>query len=185
MASSGCLQRYPKPDPENRGRAGLNLSLSCLPIRRIISRGEISMRRFNRLTIVGTLLCGAALTSVVIQSQQPIPRSEWRYYGGDKGYTRYSSLDQINRNNVKNLRIAWRRPAVNARLTQAFPDLRPSAYLRSTPIMIDGVLYTQDGHGLVIAIDGETGRTIWEQQPATPTREDAAGSPTRGVDYWR
>ena len=39
--------------------------------------------------------------------------------------------------------------------------------------MIDGVLYTQDAHGLVIALDGETGRTIWEQ-PFAPTREEAA-----------
>ena len=50
--------------------------------------------------------------------------------------------------------------------------------------MIDGVLYTQDAHGLVIALDGETGRTIWEQ-PFGPDREDARGASTRGVDYWR
>ena len=30
---------------------------------------------------------------------------EWRYYGGDKAFTRYSPLDQIDRNTVKNLRI--------------------------------------------------------------------------------
>jgi glucose dehydrogenase len=47
------------------------------------------------------------------------------------------------------------------------------------------VLYTQDAHGLVTAIDGETGGTIWAQQPFAPTREEANGAPTRGVDYWR
>ena len=51
--------------------------------------------------------------------------------------------------------------------------------------MIDGVLYTQDAHGLVVAIDGETGKTIWEQQPFAQTREEANGGATRGVDYWR
>ena len=114
----------------------------------------------------------------------PQPQTEWRYYGGNKGFTRYSALDQINRDNVKGLRIAWRRPAVNDKMIAAFPDTRPNAYLRATPIMIDGVLYTQDAHGLVIALDGETGRTIWEQ-PFGPDREDARGASTRGVDYWR
>jgi quinoprotein glucose dehydrogenase len=118
-------------------------------------------------------------------AQAPQPQTQWRYFGGDKGFTRYSSLDQINRDNVSRLRMAWRRPAVNATLMAALPDLRPNAYLRSTPIAIDGVLYTQDAHGLVIALDGETGRTIWEQQPFATTMAEAAGASTRGLDYWR
>ena len=125
-----------------------------------------------------------AFTIAVVAAQAPQPQTEWRYYGGNKGFTRYSALDQINRNNVESLRIAWRRPAVNDKMIAAFPDTRPNAYLRATPIMIDGVLYTQDAHGLVIALDGETGRTIWEQ-PFGPAREDASGASTRGVDYWR
>ena len=125
-------------------------------------------------------LCAAA----VVAAQAPQPAAEWRYYGGNKGFTRYSALDQINRDNVKSVRVAWRRPAVNDKLIAAFPDTRPNAYLRATPIMIDGVLYTQDAHGLVIALDGETGRAIWEQ-PFGPDREDARGASTRGVDYWR
>jgi quinoprotein glucose dehydrogenase len=129
-------------------------------------------------------LCAVAATIAVVALQTPQPPSEWRYYGGNKGFTRYSALDQINRDNVKSLRIAWRRPALNDKMIAAFPDTRPNAYLRATPIMIDGVLYTQDAHGLVIALDGETGRTIWEQ-PFGPDREDARGASTRGVDYWR
>src|SRR5918995_5480892 len=147
-------------------------------------------------------LCAVAATIAVVASQphQPFdsavhavgarglaqdkPQTEWRYYGGNKGVTRYSPLDQINRDNVKSLRIAWRRPALNDKMLAAFPDTRPNSYLRATPIMIDGVLYTQDAHGLVIALDGETGRTIWEQ-PFGPDREEARGASTRGVDYWR
>ncbi len=127
---------------------------------------------------------GAAVTIAIVASQAPQPRTEWRYFGGDKGFTRYSALDQINPDNVRSVRIAWRRPAVNPRMIAAFPDTRPNAYLRATPIMIDGVLYTQDAHGLVIALDGETGRTVWEQ-PFGSAREDASGASTRGVDYWR
>jgi quinoprotein glucose dehydrogenase len=136
-----------------------------------------------RLAILALGIAAAAMAAAA--SQTPRPRTEWRYFGGDKGFTRYSALDQINRDNVGTLRIAWRRSAVNDTLVAAFPDTRPNAYLRATPIIIDGVLYTQDAHGLVMALDGETGRTIWEQQPFAPSREEAAGASTRGVDYWR
>ncbi|MGH9219781.1 MAG: PQQ-binding-like beta-propeller repeat protein, partial [Vicinamibacterales bacterium] len=136
-------------------------------------------------------LSAAGATIAVVASQAPQPpfdsaqgkQTEWRYYGGNKGFTRYSALDQINRDNVKSLRIAWRRPAVNDKMIAAFSDTRPNSYLRATPIMIDGVLYTQDAHGLVIALDGETGRTLWEQ-PFGRDLEDARGASTRGVDYW-
>jgi quinoprotein glucose dehydrogenase len=143
------------------------------------------VRRLERL-IIGSLsltLVGAA--AAVIHSQGRAASGDWRYFGGTKAFTRYSPLDQINRDNVKNLRIVWRRPAVSDQLTQAFPDLRVSNYLRSTPIFIDGRLYSQNAHGLVVAFDGESGKTVWEQELFARTREEANGSATRGVDYWQ
>src|ERR671920_644103 len=117
------------------------------------------MRSAKLLPAALTLVAVSAAVAVVA-SQAPRPSAVWRYYGGNKGFTRYSALDHINRDNVKSLRIAWRRAALNDKMIAAFPDTRPNSYLRATPIMIDGVLYTQDAHGLVIALDGETGRTI-------------------------
>jgi quinoprotein glucose dehydrogenase len=139
----------------------------------------------RRLGVFSSTLALAAATIAIVGSQTRDGGTGWPDYGGDKGFTRYSALDQINRDNVKNLRIVWRRSAVNEKLLQAFPDVRPNPYLRSTPIMVDGILYTQDGNGLVIALDAETGDTLWAQQLASPTPEDANGSPTRGVEYWR
>jgi glucose dehydrogenase len=141
------------------------------------------MRRFYRP--LGFVLLAAAAAALGVRSQAQAPSREWRYFGGDHAFTRYSPLDQINRDNVKNLRIAWRRPATTESLTQAFPDLRVNAYLRATPIIVDGVLYTQNAHGLVTAINGETGQTIWEQELFARTRDEANGTATRGVDYWR
>jgi quinoprotein glucose dehydrogenase len=133
-------------------------------------------------TLGVALAVGAVLTA---QAPRPAIASEWRYFGGDKGFTRYSALDQIDRNNVKNLRIAWRRSAISDKIMKAFPELRVNNYLRSTPIMIDGVLYTQNAHGLVMALDGETGTVIWEQPLSAATRDEANATPTRGVDFWR
>jgi quinoprotein glucose dehydrogenase len=143
------------------------------------------MARFRRSVIICLIasLGAGALPAATTPPAQP-QQSEWSYFGGSKGFTRYSPLDQIHRDNVADLRIAWRRPAVRSELTEAFPDLFPSAYLRSTPIFVDGVLYAQDAHGLVIALDAATGEIVWEQELVEFTQEEADGEPTRGVDYW-
>ncbi len=129
-------------------------------------------------------LITAAIASAALNAQ---PRSGggWQTYGGDKAFTRYSPLDQINRENVKNLHVVWRRPAVDPQIMDEFPDLTPSNYFRGTPVVIDGVLYAPDGVGLVEAFDAATGRTKWVQQPVEPTLREAAGQSTRGVAYWR
>ena len=44
---------------------------------------------------------------------------QWRSVGGDSAYTRYSPLDQINKTNVRTLKIAWRKPGVDPALKEA------------------------------------------------------------------
>jgi glucose dehydrogenase len=133
-----------------------------------------------RLALTGAL---AATGTMVILSQGR--QVEWRYFGGDRAFTRYSPADQITRENVKNLQVVWRRPAVDEKLTAAFANMRVNQYLRSTPIMIDGMLYAQDVHGFVSAFDAGTGVTLWQQEPFARTADEAGGQSTRGVDYWR
>ena len=109
---------------------------------------------------------------------------EWRSYSGDQGSTKYAPLDQINRTNVKNLRIAWRRPAVDPLLSGKDPKLQVPNNFRATPLMIGGVLYSPNGVGLVEAFDPGTGKTIWIQEPP-PGPDALRGTSTRGVAYWR
>ena len=66
--------------------------------------------------------------------------SEWRFYGGDAGSTKYSPLDQINASNVKQLEIAWRWKAENF-------GPRPDYNWEVTPLMVGGVLYFTAGTG--------------------------------------
>ena len=138
------------------------------------------MRRLQRQIGAGlSVIIVAVLGALAVRAQKPI--AEWRYYGGDKAFTRYSPLAQITRDNVKNLKIAWRRPAVDSSLTQAFPGLRVSAFLKVTPIVIDGVLYTPNAHGLITAFDGATGATKWEQEPFARTAVQGPRE-TQGTD---
>ena len=141
------------------------------------------MRRF-KLSVGAALALGLAVLSVLPARSQG-RTLEWRYFGGDKGFTRYSPADQINKDTVKNLRIAWRRPAMNPAFKEAFPGLRVNSYLRATPIMIDGMLYVQDVHGFVSAFDAGSGDLIWQQEPFARTEEELQAQSTRGVDYWR
>ena len=104
---------------------------------------------------------------------------EWRYYGGDAASTKYSPLEQINKDNVKDLRIAWRWKAQN------FGRV-PEYNLQATPLMIGGVLYTTAGTSRnVVAIDAATGETLWTWRLDEGTRgERAPRRNHRGVAYW-
>src|SRR5438045_7382129 len=108
---------------------------------------ELDMLRFPRMMVTTIVVTLVALAAVVARTQEKSSADEkstgegWHHYGGDKGFTRYSPLAQINPANVGTLRIAWRRPAVDAQLTEGFPDLSPPPYFRATPLIVDHVLY--------------------------------------------
>jgi len=61
------------------------------------------------------------------------------------------------------------------------PGLLVPNNFRSTPLMINGVLYASDGIGLVEAFDPSTGKTIWVQEPPESTPEVLAGAATRSI----
>jgi len=136
--------------------------------------------RRHIVTFKRTLLQGAVLSLLA----SPAVAQSWPYWGGSKSFDRYSPLAEINAQNVKQLGLAWTRPAVDPSITAKYEDILPSEYFKGTPVMIDDVLYAPNGVGLVEAFDALTGATKWVQQPFTPTLGEAAGSSTRGLDYW-
>jgi glucose dehydrogenase len=131
------------------------------------------------LLVLWTMASGLAMSERQLANRE-LSRVEWRYYSGDNAATKYSPLDQIDKTNVATLQIAWRRPQVDARLLQGAP-VRLLNNFRSTPIMVDGVLYASNGVGLAEAFDPETGRTLWVQKPDA---DGMRGSANRGVAYW-
>jgi quinoprotein glucose dehydrogenase len=112
-------------------------------------------------------------------AQQGAKNGEWRAYSGENGSTRYSSLDLINRDNIKDLRVAW---------VWKSDSLLPSAQIGSetTPLMVNGVLYfTMDQRRFVVAADAGTGETLWIYRPNEGERFDKAPRKIhRGVAYW-
>ena len=148
----------------------------------MVSRWQRAMRR--RGLVGGLCVAASALLMSPSHAQEGTDGREWRAHGGDAGYTRYAPLDQINRANVGTLRMVWRRPAVDRSLRERFPDLRHSNNLRSTPIMVGGMLYASNGIGLVEAFDPATGETVWVQELPASGDDAHRGRSSRGVAYW-
>jgi glucose dehydrogenase len=127
---------------------------------------------------------GAAFTTALLASgtaAAATPKdTEWRYYGNDSGSNKYAPLDQINRRNVNQLHIAWRRPAVDA----AFANPTFSNSYETTPLLVNGVMYVSNGMGFVEAFAPDTGKTVWVQEPPGGGRENLTGHAPRGVAYW-
>ena len=124
------------------------------------------------------------LVSNSAAAQQGATDGQWRAFAADIGATKYSSVDQINKDNVVNLRIAWRRPAVDQSILDKVPGLRYGDFFGATPLMVEGVLYSPNGVGLVEAFDPGTGETIWVQEPFNEGPAAYRGTYTRGVAYW-
>jgi glucose dehydrogenase len=133
-------------------------------------------------TVGAAIVAGLALP---LAAQHGAPGGEWRSHGGDPASTKYAPLDQITKANVSQLRIAWRRPAVDPSLVRDMPTFSFSRDFRATPLMVDGVLYSSNGVGLVEAFNPGTGATLWVQQPFSDEPERGVrGNSTRGIAYW-
>lgn len=122
-----------------------------------------------RKMVVATLCLTWLSASPTLRAQTGAAKGEWRTSGGDQGHTKYSPLDQIDKSNAKNLRIAWRWLSIDEELkprTDLPNTLRGPMYLNeATPLMVHGVLYTSTAFSQVAAIDTRTGKTLWSYDP--------------------
>ncbi len=94
---------------------------------------------------------------------------DWANVGNDKGGMRYSTLKQIDRTSVKNLKIAWTYHTGDA--------AAEGTTIECTPIVIEGVMYLTTVRTKIVALDAATGHEIWKFDPHT-------GGVNRGVGYW-
>ena len=111
----------------------------------------------------------------------PTASGEWRTYASTNASTRYSTLDQINRNNVANLRIAWRQKASPPEVEAKRPA-PPLPNYQNTPVMVGNLLYVSTASGAVAALNPSDGRVVWFDE--THATSPARGLATRGVAYW-
>lgn len=96
---------------------------------------------------------------------------QWLTYAGNYKGHRHSRLAEINKANVKDLRIAWA------------AQLRPTdRELQVSPIVVDGVMYVTESGESVVALDAASGRTLWTYRRQAPDGLSlCCGTPNRGV----
>ncbi len=129
---------------------------------------------------VRSALLSILFLATLVLAQSGAQNGEWRNYGGDLGHTRYSALDQINADNFSKLEVAWRFKTDNL-------GPRPEGNLESTPLMVNGVLYTTGGtRRSVVALDAGTGELLWSHSEREGARGVAAPRQLsgRGLAYW-
>jgi quinoprotein glucose dehydrogenase len=149
------------------------------------------------VTVAAGALAPAPFTASTAQAQAPRPVSapggdvpvttslvrgnvpgEWRYWGGDAHSSRYSPLDQINASNFGTLQQAWQWNA---------GTFGPDEYYRTTPLYANGRLFTvATTRRSVMAIDPETGETLWMYRLEEGIRWQKAPRQFagRGPTYW-
>jgi quinoprotein glucose dehydrogenase len=129
-----------------------------------------------RWTLAGVTATAVAVALVSAQS----PAGEWPTYGGNLASMRYAPLDQITAENFDSLQVAWRFKTDNL-------GPRPEFNFQSTPLMVDGVLYTTAGsRRAVVALDAGTGEMLWMHRLDEGERGEAAPRRLsgRGLAYW-
>jgi len=100
--------------------------------------------------------------TTIASGQVPAPAesavANWSHYGNGPGGDRFGALDQINRQNVGDLTVAW---------TYRTGDVPQSdgngAEDQLTPLQIGNTVYLCTPHNNVIALDGDTGAEKWKR----------------------
>jgi quinoprotein glucose dehydrogenase len=99
---------------------------------------------------------------------------EWSVYSGGPESIHYSKLAQINRDNVKNLRIAW---------TFDSGDSFTGSENECNPIVVNGVLYATTPTINAVALEAATGKQLWRFNPNVGLHLTGKMR-SRGVTYW-
>jgi alcohol dehydrogenase (cytochrome c) len=132
--------------------------------------------------------CVASVEKLAWPQQQPVSAAidvrpenllakpaaaNWLSYNGDYTGARFSSLDQINKSNVSQLRVNW-----------VFHSSNSSA-LEVTPVVYEGMMFVTSAND-AYALDAQVGRIIWHySRPVTQGLiDDAAEHHNRGVALW-
>ena len=134
------------------------------------------MSTYERRVLFALVLCG--LMSANLSGQVSFERlrdaavepHNWLTYSGGYFSQRYSELDQINPDNVDDLRLQWVYQTGGA------------ARWQSTPLVVDGVMYLTQRPNDIVALDARTGRVFWiYRYPTPPNHLACCGANNRGV----
>jgi quinoprotein glucose dehydrogenase len=118
--------------------------------------------------VLGAFVLGAAVFLLPGESghaRQQAQRRTWSDYGGGPDNARYLTLDQITKENLGRLEVAW-----------TYPTRDDFSYVFN-PLIVDNVIYVLARNSALVALDAATGKEIW-------VHESLQGIAPRGINYW-
>lgn len=101
---------------------------------------------------------------------------DWPTVGLDYAETRFSKLNQINTDNVRDLGLVWSY------------NLESSRGIEATPLVVDGIMYQSAPWNVVHAIDARTGIKIWSFDPGvdrSKTYRGCCDAVSRGLALYK
>src|SRR5882672_997889 len=130
--------------------------------------------------LVGAWAVAFLIVSPTTHAQSP-DASDWGFYGGDAFGQHFSSLDQIKRENVGQLTVAW--TYRTGELGEGFARESKLTF-EATPVLAFGLLYLETATNIVIALDPETGVQKWRYDPKIDRKRRYSDVAGRGVSVW-
>ena len=129
---------------------------ACFPTNTSVRLRPVDVKQKTpyRLMIGGLILCatGGSQSGLPVTYDRLLKAGQepgnWLTYSGDYASHRFSSLAQINRENIQKLHTRW-----------IFQEHHSK--VEATPLVVDGIMYTVRVPNDVVAIDAETGRLLW------------------------
>ncbi len=115
-------------------------------------------------------ICSLLVASLLGACTLAERNADWPVYLGDAGRRHYSTLDQITRDNVRQLELAWVYDAGELR--------GRGSTMYTSPLVIDGVLYGLSPKLVAFALNAATGVELWRFDP------DLDGAAQRGLMWW-
>ena len=122
------------------------------------------------------IICSLILSGLFTSCQNDLKNKEWDVYAGGKERQSYSPLQQIDTNNVKDLKIAW---------TYHPKDAEKSSQIQTNPLIINGVLYGTSPQLKLFAADAATGKEKWIFDPMPTMLAENAGKENFGINVCR
>ena len=117
------------------------------------------LRRLAPVFAAGLLLSLCTLAEAADPEIDSLLKSpvgkDWVTNGGNMTNQRYSTLKQIDTDNVKQLKGAWMTRLKGSGLGGKYS-------FEATPLVKDGIMYIVTGNDDVFALDAKTGEILWE-----------------------
>ncbi|MGI9551516.1 MAG: PQQ-binding-like beta-propeller repeat protein [Aurantibacter sp.] len=130
----------------------------------------MSLRKIHAVPILGALLSVIFFACSSEEKENPFKKeyTTWSSYLGDPGRNHYSTLSQITKDNVNDLKVAWSYEAADW------------GQMQMSPIVVDSILYGVTAALRVVALHAATGEEIWRFGDSVKVWH----STSRGVSYW-